>query len=93
MFRAANSNDVESSETHSHPAVCKPHFRLEDLALPYLRLTFCITVPVLMTLAAIVIVGMVVAAAGGSCRDAGGSCRDDNVLMQMNQDRRGRRGR
>ena len=39
-----------------------------------------------MTLAAIVIVGMVVAAAGGSCRD-------DNVLMQMNQDRRGRRGR
>lgn len=86
VFRAANSNDVESSETHSHPAVCKPHFRLEDLALPYLRLTFCITVPVLMTLAAIVIVGMVVAAAGGSCRD-------DNVLMQMNQDRRGRRGR
>ena len=39
-----------------------------------------------MTLAALVIVGMVVAAAGGSCQD-------DNVLMQMNQDRRGRHGR
>ena len=89
-FRAANSNDVESSETQiCITAVCKPNFRLEDLALPYIRLTFCITVPVLMlmALAALVIVGMVVVAAGGSCR------ADDNVLMQMNQDRRGRRGR
>lgn len=58
----------------------------ESTLFPYIRLTFCITVPVQMALAVIVMVGMAVAVAGGSCQ------ADDHVLIQMNQDRGDRRG-